>query len=303
MVAHAWLERGGRARNGGDRGAGVVARRGGERVVDGGGGDVRVCGGVSVSRGVADGEGADARRDAGDAGGGEGGREGFRADESLGRIWASLRRDRGAGTAGGAGAGGAVWIFAGNVVDPDWSDAGRSGARLRGDVLFGAARRKIAGADGAGRGGAVRGFCRAGEHHRDHGDPARGAGAGGGERAGGEPVGAVHDRGDDADRGGDGARDAVWRARRGVAGGGERAGRGGAARGGLRRAVRARVGLGRSADAEGHDAGVVDYWIRNPGVGAAGMAAARAAGLSEHVHEGGWRRCCRYGCCSRRGII
>jgi hypothetical protein len=102
---------------------------------------VRVCGGVSVPLGVADGEGADARRAAGDAGGGEGGREGFRADEPLGGVWASFRGDRGAGSAGRAGAGGAVRIFAGDVVDSDRGDAGRRGARLRGDVLFGAARR------------------------------------------------------------------------------------------------------------------------------------------------------------------
>ena len=80
-------------------------------------------------------------------------RQGFCADEQVGGLRSSLRGHRRAGAAGGAGAGGAVRVFAGNVVDFDRRDAGRrrDRGRLGGRAGCGRhGRRRRAGAPASG---------------------------------------------------------------------------------------------------------------------------------------------------------
>ena len=128
----------------------------------------------------------------------------------------------------------------------------------------------------------------------DHDHPARGARAGGGQGAGREPVGPVHHRDDDPARAGHGRRhcDSGGRQvhRR------QRLRRGRPAARGVGREVSAGHGAGaRPSTLDAHDARLGDHDLRLRGLGAAGVAAARAARLPEHVHEdrhggraGGW---------------
>ena len=80
----------------------------------------------------------------------------------------------------------------GHDLDRRRRGAGRRGAGLRHPVRLDAPRRQVARPDGQGGDRAGHRRARHGRGARDHGDPARGAGAGGGERAQGQPVGRLH---------------------------------------------------------------------------------------------------------------
>ena len=86
------------------------------------------------------------------------------------------------------------------LLDHHRRGAGRRGTGFRDSVLLHAARRQNARPDGARRDRQSRRLHGAadGAVHHDH--PAGGGGAGGGERAEGQPLGDVHHRGDHADR-------------------------------------------------------------------------------------------------------
>ena len=79
------------------------------------------------------------------------------------RLWPSLRGYFRTGTAGRAGAGGAIRLPAGDAVDPDRRGAGRGGAGFRGAVCLAAARWQIARPDGQGGAEHGRGLPGAGD--------------------------------------------------------------------------------------------------------------------------------------------
>ena len=164
---------------------------------------------------------------------------------------------------------GTIWIVFGVVL-------GGRGAGFRDPVRLDAPRRQVARPDGQGgdRPGDRR--PRHGGRARDHGHPARRAGARRGQRAQGQPVGRVHHSLHDPDRPADGLLD------EGVASGPDARGLGG------RRGAAAAGAGGRT--------------LRG------GLASARAAVHLVGPHAsptpssatGSWRACCRSGCCSAR---
>ena len=200
----------------------------------------------------------------------------------MGRLWASFRRHRRARAAGGAGAGGAVRVFAGDAVDHCGGGAGRLRAGFRHPAVLGAARRQVAHRDGevgdrkAGR------ICRLHRGDQHHHHPARSGCADCGERAEVESVGRVHDRHDDADRGADGTVPAPHPPGKGAGGfaGGVRTGAGGD----FRRAMGlADAVMGRGFHADCADTGDSHHPLRIRCFGVAGVAAAGATRLPEHV--------------------
>ena len=239
---------------------------------------------LPLLREVHRGEGDDARRPPRHTGGAAAQRARLRADEQVDRVRPSFRRDRRTGTAGRADARGAVRLSSGNAVDHHRRRARRRGSGLRHSVLLHPARRQVAGADGA------RGDRKARRHHgadhraADHDHSAGGDRAGGGECAERQPVGHVHDRRDDADRGLHGAVSALLAAGQGAGSFGDRVRAGGAEH--LRRAVGVAQPDARSdVHVVRNDAGDLRDRLRLLRERASGVAAARAARLSEHVRE------------------
>ena len=202
------------------------------------------------------------------------------------RIRPSLRRDIGAGTAGGSGAGSAVRLFAGDAVDFDRGHAWRGGAGFRGAVLFNTAQWQITGADG--QGGTEYDRRRDWDHRdsRDHDHLAGGAGTGGGEGPGRKSVGRVYCGGHYSDRDVHGRLFAVLA--RGQSHGSFSHWRRLPVAGCLGRktsppesCLGARVWFAR------HHGGLDDHHLWTGSQRAAGVAALGPARLPEHFHEAG----------------
>ncbi len=131
-------------------------------------------------------------------------RHGLRADEQMGALRAPFRGDRGRRPAGRSGAGGTDGIPAWNVVDPRRRGRCRSRAGLHRAVCFRASRWQVTRGndqDGAGPRG---GFARSGRRARDHDHHPGGAEPHRRQGADREPLGPLHNRGNDPDCAGDG---------------------------------------------------------------------------------------------------
>ncbi len=214
----------------------------------------------------------------------------------MGFVRASFRGDCGSRTAGGADAGGAVWICAGISMDIDRSGAGGLRAGFYRAGGFGATQGEIAGGRGAdgservyGIGGDV---CGAADFAGDAG----GVGSGGGECAVEQSVGRVHDRDDDSDCDFHGAVHVQEHAGTDQGGRAEYDWRGAVAGERLGRTLVCRDAVGVVADIYAAPDYLLDGDLRICGVGAAGVAVAGAAGLFVDVCEagddcaaGGWR--------------
>ncbi len=166
---------------------------------------------------------------------------------------------------------GTLWLIAGVV-------RGRRRAGLHHPVRLDAPRREVARPDGEGRGELGRGHGRDGRHPRDHDHPAGGARAGRGQRAAGEPLGAVHHREHHPHRHADGRVDAELPPRARARGLRDRH-RAPAGRPGGRPVRGARPHLVPLVHLVGHRAVVGDHRVRVLRRGAPGLAAALAAGL------------------------
>ncbi len=207
------------------------------------------------------------------------------ADRPAGAVRPPLRGDRRRGPAGRPGAGHADGLSAGHHLDHHRRGVRRLCAGLPGAVDLHPAARPLSRPDGPRRTRRDRRRRRHRRRARHHGDPARGAGPGGGRRAGREPVGRLLDRDDHPDRHLHGPVPAVPAARPGVRGVADRR-RPAAARRDLRRLGRRnRLGHRLVHTVQG-DAVVVHHHLRLRRVGAAGVAAAGPARLPVDVHEG-----------------
>ena len=138
------------------------------------------------------------------------------------------------------------------------------------------------------RGGPARGPADDGVGARDHDHPARGGGARGGERAQALALGRLHARDDDPDRAADGRLHALPAARARDGGLGDRP-RARAVRGGRGPVGRALAELGAGLHAHRPGARARGDRLRLRRLGAAGVAAARAARLPVGLHQGGRR--------------
>ena len=226
----------------GDRGAGggrprrdrPLARRARQRALLRGRGGGHLPRRLPLLLGLHRGEGARARRHARDARRAARRRPRLRAHEPLDRARAPLRRHRRPGPARRPDARRAVRLPARHALADRRRRARRLRAGLRDPVLLAAPRRQLARPDGARRGEPPRRRDRHGLGARDHGDPARRAGARGGQRAQALAVGRLHHRRHDPDRDADGrlpallaagtrARGLADRPRAGAAGGRRRA--------------------------------------------------------------------------------
>ena len=202
----------------------------------------------------------------------------------MGGLWASLRRDCGAGSAGGAGFSGAIWLLAGIPLDFDWGGLGRGGARQHHFVAECTEEGEVGRADVTGGGGAGGGNFGGGGIVGNHHHADGGAGARRGAGVGGEPVGIVYDCLNDAVGFGDGGGDA--------GGGGDKNGMGdgvgGVGLGGM--CLGGEVGGGDSFFGEdvylgGTDVGVVDHGVWTDGEYFADLVVAGPAGLFEFISQ------------------
>ena len=131
-------------------------------------------------------------------------RQGFRAHQPLGRVRASLRRDRGAGPARRPDPGGAIRLPARDALHPDRRGARRRRAGLHDPRRFDAPRRQEPRPDDARGGRPDRRHRGARRDPRDPRDPDRGARARRRERHVREPLGHFDRRRHDPDRDRDG---------------------------------------------------------------------------------------------------
>ena len=167
----------------------------------------------------------------------------------------------------------------GHALDPRRRRARRRGAGLLHPLRQPAARRPLARPDGEGRDRPGRRLRRAGRRVLDHGHPDRRAGARGRERAAPQPVGHLHRRRDDPDRDADGL----------VHAGGAPARRDAAPPSSASSCSPSRWSAAAGSTSTRRSAPlftlnapaarVVDHRLRLRGLGAAGLAAARAARL------------------------
>src|SRR5258705_6465551 len=196
----------------------------------------------------------------------------------MGFVWASFRGDCWTRAAGGADTGGAIWIFAGDVV----VDCGRSVCRMRAgfcdSVLLDPAKWEIPRGNGTRRSGEARGIHRAARGAGDSDYFAGRCGARGGECAEDFAVGDIHAGDDDSNCVVDGSVPAIFAAgtRAGSLVDWPRAGdvrrRGGGGGGGFR-------GVGKRGLAEVSGAGVLGYFVRVFGIRGARVVAFCAAPL------------------------
>ena len=125
----------------------------------------------------------------------------FRADQQVDRLRPSLRGHRRSRAARRADAGGAIWLSAGDAVDHLRRGARRLRPGLHHPLRVHPPGRQIARPDGDGRRSGQLAASPRSDHRAPHHDhPARRHRAGRGQRPPWQPLGGVHDPGDDADR-------------------------------------------------------------------------------------------------------
>ena len=209
----------------------------------------------------------------------------LRPNQPLRPVWPSLRRDRRRGAAGRAGAGGADGLPARHAVDSRRRRLRRRSAGHDRPLLLDPTRRKIARRDDPRRNGPGRRQRRRRRHSADQHHSARRARARGGQRAEGQPVGHVHrvlHGSDRADHGTLRPLLAPGADRRNV---GDRR-RSAARRAGLRQDRRRNASARRLVHLHRAATGADGGRLRLRRLGAAGVAAARAARLSVDLHQG-----------------
>ncbi len=270
----------------GPRDGRFASRRANQCHVAGGRSRLHLRAGLPLLQQIHRGQSSDPRRPARHSRRTPGKRPRLCSHQQVGGLRTSLRRHRRARTSGRSGAGGAIRISSRNLVDTGRRGLRRLRAGFRDSAVLGAARRQVAHRNGARRNWTPRrtgGLRRRDQHHRD---PARGLRPGRGERAQGQSVGHVHHRDDDSHRAADGRVSAHPAARQSAGDIGARICPGDARDLGRTVGLADRVG-GALVHLLGPGAGDSDHHLRIRRFGAAGLAAAGAARLPEHVREAG----------------